>query len=98
MDTAFEHQRDILPGHVPNALVALNEGRSSSNPILLGAAVIEGVISKPGANYTATAALGASPLFGGGLYLEHMTIVGSKEIYLLGFAALGRLTHTGVGR
>ena len=98
MDTAFQFRWDIIPGHVSNALVVLNEDRSSGNPILRDAAVIERAILKPARHFAVSAVLGTSPLFGGGPHPERMTIVGSKEIYLLGFAALGRLTHTGVGR
>lgn len=98
MDTAFQFRRDIISGHVSNALVVLNEDRSSGNPILRGAAVIEGANSKPGQHFAAATKSDTSPLFSGGPHPERMTIVGSKEIYLLGFAALGRLTHIGVGR
>jgi hypothetical protein len=98
MDTAFQFRRDIVSGHVPSTLVGLNEGRSSGNAILRGAAVIEGANLKPGRHFAAATKSDTSPLFGGGPHPERMTIVGSKEIYLLGFAALGRLTHIGVGR
>jgi hypothetical protein len=98
MDTAFQLRRDIVSGHVPSTLVILNEGSSSSNSILRGAAVIEKAISTPGRLFRATAALDTSPLFGGGVYAECMTIVESKEIDLFGFVALNRLTDTGADR
>ena len=98
MNTAFQPQRDMVSGHVPNAFVPLDNGSFSGKSILRGAAMIERAISTTSRYFAATAALDASPLFGDGLHLEHMIIGGSRASELLGLAGLNRLMNTGACR
>jgi hypothetical protein len=98
MNTAFQLQRDIVLGHVPNASATLNEGSSSGKSIPCGAAGIEGAISTSSRYFAAMEALDTYSLFGGDLAPEPMAIGGSKGSELLSLVVLNRLTGMGVGR
>jgi len=97
MNTAFQPQRDIVLGHVPNAPATLNEGSSSGKSILYGAAGIKRAISISSRDFEVVKA--DTPFFfDGGLPLEQLAISGLRERGLFGLAGLSRLTGTGVGR
>lgn len=98
MNTAFQLQRDIVLGHIPNAPAAFNGGSPSGKSILCGATGIDGAISTPSRYFVAIETLNTCSLFGSEFPLEPMAIGGSKEGELFGLVVLNRLTGTGAGR
>lgn len=97
MNTAFQLQREIVLGHIPNAPAAFSRGSSSGKSILYGAG-IDGAISTPSRYFVAMETLNICSLFGSQLPQEPMAIGGSKEGELFGLVVLNRLTGTGAGR
>ena len=87
MNTAFQPQRDMVLGHVPNSSVIFNEGSAAGKSGLYGAVRIESAISTSSRYFAAMEVLNAFPLFDG-----------LTEGELPGLVVLNRLTGKGASR
>ena len=87
MNTAFQPQRDMVLGHVPNSSAVFNEGSAAGKSTRCGAVVIERAISTSSRYFAAMEALNTFPLFDG-----------LSEGELPGLVVLNRLRGKGESR